>query len=269
MKNCTFEKYLLPYLANELAPEEIDNVAAHLKECENCSAAINDLRVVDKALLSYGRQPAPDSVYAVYTQELDRLFKPTPVWKRMGRHIMSLFFEFIQSPSLGYRLARSVAILAIGVFIGRSLFITPQAPSSSAERTHMTQQPQAGALLSSADVQQLSDYFVQSELLLLSIANSTANGGVPIDDLLLNRDIAKILLSKSTTMQRKAGAINDESIIVFLNHLEFVLLELSNREDDQVHSAFQEIREIVKEADLVQKSRQLQKKMTRSLSPSA
>ena len=263
MKNCSFEKYILPLLANELAMKESDEMNRHLLECEDCSEAFSEIQDMEQLLLTYDRPPAPKSLYAEYGREIAKRFNVESAWKRIFKSGFSFLSDLAKSPTIGYRFARSFAVLTIGVFIGRSLFMTPQAPPP------IVDVPAAPILLSSADIQQLNDYFVQSELLLLSIANSSSNSRIAADDLLLNKDIAKGLLLKSTAMQRKADVIDDESIVVFLNHLEFVLLELSNREDDKVHSAFQEIRDMVKEADLVQKSRKLQDKMTRSLSPSA
>ena len=260
MKNCPFEKYLLPFMTNELSSEESGKVRLHIQACENCSQALAEMQDIHKILQSFQRAAAPKLLYADYKRSLARLFEPAPFRKRLGQAVQSSFAAFFISPSTGYRLARTLAILVIGMLIGRFAIMPSGAPP-------VAEMPSVAPALSVSDLQQLNDYFVQSELLLLTIANTSPDSRMAADDLILSRDVAKKLLLKTTTMQRKAGAINDESIMIFLNHLEFVLLEISNRKDDDVHSAFQEIREMVKEADLVQKSRQLQGKLTRSLTP--
>ena len=263
MKNCTYEKYLAPLVTDELTAQEVKELQQHLLTCERCSTALTEIQAVDRLLKVRKRQPAPSHLYAAYTRELNRRFRREPRWASVLRPFISWLGLLTQSRTPALRLARSFAVLLMGIFIGRLIFLSPQTTMPLTETD-----TQASSMLSQADLQQLSDYFVQSELLLLTIANTPVESRAAPDDFLLDRDIAKSLLLKSTTMQRKANAIDDESIIIFLNHLEFILLELSNREDDQIQSTFLEIRDMVREAGLVQKSRKLQEKLLHSISPS-
>ena len=250
-------------MTQELAPEEYDKVNRHLAECASCASTLTEMRNIESLLQAYERPPAPKSLHAEYSGELKKRFGRRPAWRRLLVAMQSFAAGVAASRSAGFRLARSFAILLLGVMIGRYVIMPPSSPPAITEQPGL-QTP----ALTSADIRQLNDYFVQAEQLLLTIAN-TPDADVTDDDLNLNKDVAKQLLVKSTLMQRKAGVLDDESITVFLNHLEFILLEMSNRKDDQIHSEFQDIRKMVKEAGLVKKSMQLQEKMARSLATSA
>jgi hypothetical protein len=118
------------------------------------------------------------------------------------------------------------------------------------------------------DIQFIADYMVKSELLLLTIANNPTSEPSEAD-IYLNKDIAQNLLYKSAQVQRKARELDDKVIITFLTHLELVLLELSNREEQEIRSTFQDIKEMVNETDMLQKSRRLQQRLEKTLLESA
>jgi len=263
MKKCTFEKYMLSFMTHELSSEEYDEVSSHVAECRRCASILAEMQGVEDLLHAYQRPKVPESIYAEYMRGINRHFGQAPLWQRLLGAVRSFTTSMALSRAVGYRLARTFTILLLGVMIGRYVVLQPGSRPPVAEHPEV-QTP----ALTSADLRQLNDYFVQAEQLLLTIANTPDNGASD-DDLILNKDVAKQLLVKSTSMQRKAGVLDDDSITIFLNHLEFILLEMSNREDDKIHSAFHEIREMVNEADLVKKSMQMQEKMARSLSASA
>ena len=263
MKNCTFEKYLLPFMTQELASEQYSAVSRHVAECAGCAAILAEMQGVENFLHAYERPTVPHALYAEYRREMNGRFGRATLRRRLFGEMRDIISSMTMSRALGYRLARTFVILFLGVMIGRYLVLQPSAPPPVAEQA-VSPTP----ALTAADMKQLSDYLVQAEQLLLTIAN-TSGKDVADDDLFLNKDVAKRLLSKSITMQRKAGALDDESITTFLNHLEFILLEMSNRKDDDIHSAFQDIRDMVNEAGLVKKSMQLQVKMARSMATSA
>jgi len=263
MKNCIFEKYLLPFMTHELTPEEYDKVSRHAAECAHCASILAEMQGVESLLHAYKRTKVPASLYAEYTRAIHLRFGRAPLWRRLLDAVRSLATGVVRSGSPGYRLARSFAMLLLGVMIGRYFVLPPNYAPPVAEQYKLR-----APALTSADMQQLNDYFVQAEQLLLTVAN-TPETGLTDADLILNKDVAKRLLMQSTVMQRKAGALDDESITTFLNHLEFILLEISNRKDDKIHSVFQDIRDMVNEAGLVRKSMQLQEKMARTLATSA
>jgi hypothetical protein len=258
MKNCTFEKLLVPYLQDELDDQERSRISEHLSSCENCQYLLTDLQTVDAALMNYKRQAAPAELYSAYEKRLAQLFQPEPAWKTISRSLGAFVSSLFISTLPSFRVARAVAILVIGVFVGRFFFMPT--PEPSIQQTVASSQ----TMLSKEDIQFISNYMVQSELLLLTIAN-TASTEPTVDDIDFNKDIAQTLLYKTAQVQRKAEALDDDVIVTFLNHLELVLLEISNRDDSEIRDAFENIKDMVNEAEMVQKSRRLQRRLEQTL----
>ncbi|MBN1465913.1 zf-HC2 domain-containing protein [candidate division KSB1 bacterium] len=259
MKSCQFEHLLLPYLQGELAKDDRLRLSSHLATCQNCRAVLADLKSVDSAMQHYRRAEAPRDLYASYVRQLETRFKPESPLKSAWRWLQ-LAAQPILSPSPSWRLARAAAILLVGVLLGRTLFHPSQMATINP--------PAPQVMLTRDDVQFIADYVVQSELLLLTIANSATDDPTD-DDIYMNKDIARNLLFKTAQVQRKAVALQDDVIITFFNHLELVLLEISNRDDDEIRTTFRDIKNMILESDMVQKSRRLQHRLETTLAKSA
>lgn len=258
MKSCQFEHLLVPYLQDELDDKERSRVAEHLTSCEACQILYTELLHVDGVLATYSREEAPKDLYTAYEKQLEQQFQPEPLWKAAGKSVAHMLSSLFVSNTPSFRLARAFAILVIGVFVGRFFFLPT--PEPTIQNTLV----QSDTMLSKEDIQFISNYVVKSELLLLTIANAASDEPTD-DDIFLNKDIAQSLLYQTAQVQRKAEALDDEVVDTFLTRLELVLLEISNREDEEIRDAFQTIREMVNDADMVQKSRRLQRQLEKTL----
>ncbi|MBN1561033.1 hypothetical protein JW998_12340 [candidate division KSB1 bacterium] len=263
MKSCPFENLLLPYVQRELSKSDRFRLLSHLPTCQDCNQTLADLQTVDSSLRRHQREKAPHDLYVSYVEGLETRFRPEPFLKIRWRQLTELAGKLFLSSSPSFRLARAFAILLVGVLLGRQLFY----PSTTSKINAFDSQ-QTATTLTKDDIQFIADYVVQSELLLLTIANSSADE--PTDDLIyLNKDIAQTLLYKTAKVQRKAIALEDDVIIIFLNRLELVLLEISNRDDEEIRTTFRDIKNMIKESDMVQKSRRLQHRLETTLAESA
>ena len=262
MKSCQYENLLVPYMHNELSKIDHQRFTSHLSTCDKCQADLDELKSVDLLLHHYNRDKAPRALYLLYKKQLKDQFKQESlihtVWRQFVEFVASLFI----SPSLSFRLARAGAILILGVLLGRNFFY----PSHVSQRHG--QNVQQYAELTRDDIQFIADYVVKSELLLLTIANSSSDEPSD-DDIYLNKDIAQTLLYKTAQVQRKAQALDDDVVFTFLNHLEFVLLEISNRDDEEIRATFRDIKDMINDSGMVQKSRRLQHRLENTLAESA
>ena len=263
MKSCQFENLLVPYVQQELSKSDRQDLLSHLSTCQSCRHALEDLHHVHRLLKNYEREAAPRAIYDAYMKQLRIHFAPEPLWKRSMRRLLNMMSKLFLSPSPSFRLVRAIAILIIGVLVGRTFFYPSQRVSVDSRKTQ-----QVHTTLTKDDIQFITDYVVKSELLLLTIANS-ASDQPSDDDIYFNKDIAQNLLYKTAQVQRKAQALDDDVILTFLNHLELVLLEISNRKDDEIRATFRDIKELVNETELVRKSRRLQQRLESTLSESA
>jgi hypothetical protein len=260
MKICTYQKYLLPCLQQELSPEKSDDVRAHLNGCELCSADWKRLAMVHDLLMNRKRPIAPQKLHHDYIASLHRRFAPTPFWRAAIEKAAEAVRQVLSSPAPGYRLSRVLVILLAGIFIGRSIFVVDKL------RHDIPVQPVfMSAQLSGQDLQFLNAYLVRSEVLLLTIANTPLDS-LRKDDVHINRELAQTLLFQSQQAQRKVSLLEDDALVSFMNHLEFVLLEVSNRSDDEIQATFHDLKDMIKEARMVQASRQGQSRLQQSLS---
>lgn len=260
MKTCSYQKYLLPSLQQELADETSADVRAHLRGCERCSAEWNRLSLVHTLLMNRQRPSVPQNLYSDYITSLHHRFAPAPLWKIILEKAAGGVRHFFSSTMPGYRLSRALVILLVGVFIGRGIFVVDKL------RHDIPVQPVSmSAQLSGQDLQFLNAYLVRSEVLLLTIANTPLDS-LRKDDVLINRELAQTLLFQSQQAQRKVSLMEDDALVLFMSHLEFVLLEVSNRGDDEIQSTFRDLQDMIKDARMVQASRLGQSRLQRSLS---
>lgn len=255
MKSCPFEYLLVSYMHNELSADNRLDLEKHMSRCDHCRSRLADFADVDKLLHNYERESVSKVLFRIYKKQLAALYKRETLWEN-SLNILRRLSTLITSRRPALRVVRSFALLFIGILVGRYLFFPTHLPPVTSESL---------TALSKNDIQFISDYVVKSELLLLTIANSTADEPSD-DDIFFNKDIAKTLLYKTAQVQRKAHALDDQIIITFLTHLELVLLEISNREDEEIRSSFQEIRDMVNEANMLHKSRMLQRRLAKTLS---
>lgn len=256
MKNCDFEKYLFFYLTNELNPNEYIEVENHLKSCSFCSRQLDDYIQLHKLLSNKKREKAPHAIYQSYRARLKSLFPIPSIWNILNEIKISVRIPRVPV----VRIARAFALLIVGIFIGRFLFVTNNNSRQIALQENTAQQM---SVLSQADIQFLNNYFIQSELLLLAIENSSS----PVldeNDLSLNRELAKNLLFRSNQVQRKIVQLEDKSLEDFLNHMELLLLDLSNRNADEISAIFDDIKDRIEEADMVKTSRRLQQQLKKT-----
>ena len=112
--------------------------------------------------------------------------------------------------------------------------------------------------LQTEDLKLVNDYFVKSEILLLTVKNTSENDDAFPSELILDKKLAQDLLNKTLLIQEKAALLNNESLSVFLNQIEFLLLEISNTDDREIIAVFKQIREVMNAARLLYESKNFQ-----------
>jgi hypothetical protein len=259
MKICTYQKYLLPCLQQELSQEKSDDVRKHLSICDQCAVEWKRLSMVHTMLTNRERTAVPQNLYNDYIASLHRRFAPVPLWRIAFEKAVDGVRQFFSSPMPAYRLSRAFVILLAGIFIGRSIFVV-----NKLQHDIPVQPVSMSAELSGQDLQFLNAYLVRSEVLLLTIANTPLDS-LRKDDVHINRELAQALLFQSQQAQRKVSLLEDDALVSFMNHLEFVLLEVSNRSDDEIQTTFRDLKDMIKDARMVQASRQGQSRLQQSL----
>jgi len=239
MQNCKMTNQIMDLLDCNLDEEQATEFENHLKDCPQCQREYNEMRPMHDLLAEYKRPKVPKAIQQAYEKRLQETFPVQSIWVRIA--------ERIQSPSLYPRLVGAMAILFIGIIIGR--FALKPGASESTMASNVRKTPESTAIQS--DRQLISQFLTQSEIWLLEMTSSPVNGSDTPIDLLTNREIASTLLAKTMFIERKAEDLNHEVLISFLSQLEMVLLETSGTQDDELIRAFEEIRLTIRETALL------------------
>jgi hypothetical protein len=258
--SCLFEKQIPDYLAGELQEKQLAEFEQHLSDCNYCSNELESLSAVHTALENYER-PEPDKeLVKAYKNELLDLF-PKESKISSWQKAFSNFWESAFAPRpVVLRFAQAAVILLFGIFLGRSLL--REQPEGNVAL--VPAQLAATQVSSTINNKLLNDFFVESEILLLGLDNYSAVE-IETEMVEINKEMAQRLLVQTSQLQQAANQFNDESVIGYLTKLELLLLELSNVDDANIIQAFTDVRNIVKETDLLQASKEAQDKMTQSI----
>ncbi|MBN2411797.1 zf-HC2 domain-containing protein [candidate division KSB1 bacterium] len=252
MKKCKYQNILVEYLDGSSDPGK-EEIEKHLRECPVCSAQIAGLRKTQQ-LLQNRRRPDPSlELLYQYQTNLEKLF-PVKTRFTLFREWMVQSWQNIRDLNpAALRMATAAVLILIGVFIGRLIFYHPATDVLNyrgADLVVIKLQPE--------DLKLVNDYFVQSEILLLAVKNTSDQGGALPSELILDKKLAQDLLNKTLLIQEKTARLNDESLSVFLNQIEFLLLEISNTDDREIIDVFKQIRQVVNAAGLLYESKNFQ-----------
>jgi hypothetical protein len=235
----------------------------HLAACPACSHELEMTASVHRWLDHQMRQPIPLQIERDYRRALRRQFRQPFAPLSMLRYIAAGMIKWSLASKPVPRLMQAVALLLLGIWIGHLAF-APQTVITLDENlaTHDIQ------MISGQDLQLINEYMIRSELILLTIVNSSTDS-IRKSDMVLNRELAAILLHHSGEVQKKTALLEDEYLNSFVDHMEFVLLEVSNQSEDTIEETLLELRQMIKEAKMVQVSRQVQSRLQQTMSMSA
>lgn len=253
MKSCKFEKLLADYLQGELAAATRHELEVHLETCEHCAARLEELADIHHILSARLRPEPPKELVRDYNNYLRKYFpsktSPSVIIGKLGRR----WNAFVHSQQIAVRLAKGFALIIVGIFIGKYIFI----PSVETPKVETVAQSPAYAI-TPTDLKLMNDYFVKSEILLLAIENWQSNAKSDSTDLLFDKNIAQNLLLHSQLIHQKAAQLYDSDLLSFLNRMEMLLLEISNVDNKELFQVFKEAKNIIKETNLLQSNKRFQ-----------
>jgi len=254
MKTCEYRKKLPDYLDHALPAVEKIEMEQHLAGCKSCARELEETHKIATLLQNYTRpEPSLEVLYSYHTR-LEKLFPVHTFTERLRERFAEFWQRVFDLNPAVVRLAGSAILLVIGIFIGRLLFYEP-------EKALITDQPQDLVVLNlnADDLKMVADYFIKSEILLLAIKNTPDGESLQPTELDFNQQLARDLLSSATQVQQKAALLNDRQISVFLNQIEFLLLQIANTDEQEIKNSFLQLRQTISERKLIDESENLQK----------
>ncbi len=253
MEKCRFEKYLIDYLNEDLPVSLQAEIKQHLNHCEICSFYLHDIETIHSILLERKRPKPLSDLVDLYDQELNEIFESKSRFENMGRLFSNLWNFLNNIPPLGIRLSGAVAILIIGIFIGKMIF--KQTQNSEIVLIEPTM---VNFIADQSDLKLINSYFSDSEVMLLEILNSDLAEQLADKSFLLSKEIAQKLLMRTFLIHEIALKLNNKSIRTFLSNLEFLLYDFANSKDDEIVLKIDEMKQLIKDTKLLEKARLFQ-----------
>ena len=232
MKNCQkFRSMFTDVLYGELSLDQKDQFNHHLKSCSKCAVGFAQMKSVTEAMDNRTRTEPDDFYWEGYWDNLvDRMEKEE---KQVSRSILwwQRFKEtFSLEPRLVYRFAGVVALLFIGILIGKFYF-------SGTEKlkfhSHVFEQNTNLSAQQIALQNRVNRYFDRSKVLLLGMINFDPETE---DVFALNLPYRKVISQK---LVHEAVALKGEmhdpaydQLKRLISDLEMILLQIANLESE-------------------------------------
>lgn len=270
------QQYMIEALYGELDAAHAHEFEAHVSGCAECASLYEEMRAT-AARMSERRRPDPGEEYwnQYYARLEARMERETTVVD--NARITARRRSYV---SWGYRVAAAVAVLAAGVWLGRSTMNhgTTQPGTGVAQNhaqpdrgihtdstrivpndnvathdaqhepiegpAHKNEKPPAGGnvLLASADVR-ARDYIDRSQVLLLELINSspdTTRGGE--DDYRAQQVRARALVREASVLRDDLPGGDNRRMRELVTELQLVLREIANLESKNDLQAVEIIR---------------------------
>jgi len=250
MEKCRFEKYLVEYLNEDLPASLQSEIKQHLKNCEACSFQLQEIATIHSMLLERKRPEPSGELVDQYDQELRDIFESKSGFENLKRLFSNLWNFLNNIPPLGIRLSGAVAILIIGIFIGKMIFKPAQKSALV-----LIEPTMVNLIADQSDLRLINSYFSDSEVLLLEILNSNYAEQLADKSFFLSKEIAQKLLMRTFLIHEIALKLNNKPMLNFLSNLEFLLYDLANSKDDEIILKIDEMKQLIKDSKLLEKAR--------------
>jgi hypothetical protein len=204
MSHLTEEQLVFHYYGEEGETLETER---HLEDCAECRALYGSLQRVLNVVDS---MPAPERGPEYGAQVWQRIEAKLPVQRRRWMWAGG-------APGLRYALAGAlmVVLLAVAFLAGR---FSPHRPAAPLQ---MATDAQAGERVLLVAV---GDYLERSQMVLIELANSSANGPLDISS---EQERAQQLISETRLYRQTAATTGNTSVTGILDELERLLLDIA------------------------------------------
>jgi len=149
--------------------------------------------------------------------------------------------RFNVAPKWAYQAAAAVALIIIGVFIGRALFSPPIPGVQHASRQPgLATQPQPETIL----VHRSQDYIERTKLILLALVNFDPSIEDPYAlDLPYQKQVSRELVEEASFLKKELAESDQERLENLVTSLEIILLQIANLESESDLEAIELVRE--------------------------
>ena len=247
-----FETLMRRYEAGEMSPEEQQQFEETLRLIETSDFG-EDFSPIVARLKQHRFAEPPSHVMQAYRSNLADIFPVTDKPAGTGRTIR---WGQVFSEKPVWRYLQFAAVLLLGIFLGRWML---QPGTNTSEAAMIMPQPLLQIHdISSKDWQNLQQFLLESEMVLLEIDNMPE--AVTHDSDLVKQQIqtSKSLLAMIPVAEQIGVQMNDIKFVRFLGRLEMLLYEVANLSEEDTASELNLIQSIIRDSGLLFECRQLQ-----------
>ncbi len=242
MSKCrTIRSLFIEALYDELSSEQKKTFKAHLKSCPKCFKAYAGYTYVLKTMSQRKRKEPEQNFWTGYWDRLSPKLKDSvrrsSIIKNKPRWQLPDIFPV---PRWVYQTAAAVALLVIGILIGKGML-----GPSSIKRVipQFTEKRESSPELASFE-NQTSRYLEKSKVLLLGIVNFDVETEDPVAlDFSRKQQVSEDLIREAGVLKKgltQYGA--QEQLIELVSDLEVILLQIANLEKEHDLSAIDMVR---------------------------
>ena len=232
MNNCRkYRSMFIEALYKQLDHEQQKMFDAHLEMCTKCSKDFEQMRET-MGILSQRTRTDPGSFF--WESYWDRLADRMETDKKSVSTVSAwwqLFWQGINfQPQWTYRVTTAVALIAIGVLIGKFYFGRPV--SQQVEISHTVQVPPAS--VEPVSLQQRTDRYIErSKTLLLGLINFDPDSeDVFALNLPYQKQISQNLVNEASFLKEELTAPAQQQLRDLIEDLEIILLQIANLESE-------------------------------------
>jgi hypothetical protein len=246
------------YFYDELEASERADVERHLRSCEECRRALEELTMIRVALAarpSVGAPPGDD--WSGFMVRLDEAIRP----ERRARNVAQM--ATVRAVRPAFRVATYAAVAALVTLVTLSVVYFTRSPRRSDVRTSpvvervlpvldpSSVQPAAGPTPEAAFAALSEQHFERSKLVVIGLASKDASQANDAD-WAYERQLATSLLSDTRLYRFAAEERGMRTLARVMADLEMVLLQTSLSEKPDAESLGQ-IQRLIRKRDLVTK----------------
>jgi hypothetical protein len=229
------------FFYDELDAAAQSDMIAHLRVCEDCARALDDLKVIRDALASRPIVSAPPTGdWSGFMRRLDGAVSAEagfsrPMWKRLTA--TGIF--------------AAAALLAI---VTMSVYFVARAPSTVADRPAVVagDTPRTPVAVATTGIKAAGeDHFKRSKLVVLGLAAKEPSQ-TSVEDWAYERELASSLLDDTRLYRLAAEQHGLKSLARVMRDLELVLLETSMAGQDD-KNALGQIQRLIEKRGLIEK----------------
>jgi hypothetical protein len=221
----------LEYFYGELDGPKKKFFDDHLSICEKCKSAFAEIEAVLQFTGKRIRPEPPEEFWDSYEERLGKRIETDEVspvgrksfWEKLAR-------RFNAAPKWTFQAAAAVALIVIGVFIGRAFFspsIRGVQLASQRPDIAIPQQPE------STLIHRSQDYIERTKLILLALVNFDPS----IEDsyalnLPYQKQVSKELVKEAGFLKKELAESDQERLENLIASLEIILLQIANLESE-------------------------------------